>query len=353
MSSCAENASDQRRLGGRGASSLHRVADGLRVFVVEAEALSVGHYVRQRLTPDSSSRTSVVREIRSRSAASCVDRVRWWGATVTAWPAFIDSATWTRTSSIDSGSSTDFPSTSTSRPEVVADLREAGRQGVPYQLAVYAHVLSQPPHFAPFGVGMVDEEFFGQPGNGFTDPVSDRFSGQLEGFVGVVGFLASRNEPARHVCEVQQVQQSVADPGAVPPRHVGAGLSRRHALIRQSLAPSQRDGFADNRGVALIQGTVGDHVDVAAKEGFKLLDQSGLVQHVRFGLEGDQQVDVAVRSVFSPGDRAEHSNVARVISRRRSPDLAPIARKETEARGRAASSNRHSICADGVRLPLS
>ena len=101
--------------------------------------------------------------------------------------------------------------------------------------------------------------------------MSDRFSRQLEGFVGVVGFLASRNEPAGHSVKSSRSNR----------------VSRTRVPYRlPSLAPAsivvlpycQRDGFPDSGGVALVRGEVGEHVDVATEQRLKLWHQSGLVR---------------------------------------------------------------------------
>jgi hypothetical protein len=58
-----------------------------------------------------------------------------------------------------------------------------------------------------------------------------------------------------------------------------------------------------------------------AQDRFQIADESGLIEEAGRLVKGDEQIDVAVRSVIPARYRSEDTNVGRMVSLHRQQDL--------------------------------
>lgn len=91
-------------------------------------------------------------------------------------------------------------------------------------------------HTPPANLRVICRELLREPGNGFSDLVHDRFSGQTERLVTVVFGLASGHKPRRHRPKPQEISQG-------PNNRLGVllgQLSRFGPDLAQSVCPLDR-----------------------------------------------------------------------------------------------------------------
>ena len=86
-------------------------------------------------------------------------------------------------------------------------------------------------------------------------------------------------------------------------------ISSRYArcLFRIDIHGALENGLSANRVVALFDGSPGQQIDVDPEPLLKfVLHGKEIEARVTAGAKGDQQIDVAARTRFPPGDGAEY-----------------------------------------------